>query len=174
MSIIRSAALVRAKKFDISVLCEEARRIAEDGRYAAAVAIGVDEGRSVEAIASGLSDLEAAVGFLEGDGFRVAVAGEAGGEVIGGVKEPSVACFGREQDKLADGDNASVLSGGPSLDVANLVGESKPRAVEHSFARSGLDRPLRGAKRWTSSPSCSASSWSSSITASIGLSFTAI
>src|SRR5271165_5318096 len=77
------------------------------------------------------------------------------------VKEPSVACFGREQDKLADGDNASVLSGGPSLDVANLVGESKPRAVEHSFARSGLDRPLRGAKRWTSSPSCSASSWSS-------------
>src|SRR5271166_1242616 len=99
---------------------------------------------------------------------------EAGGEAIGGVKEPSVACFGREQDKLADGDNASVLSGGPSLDVANLVGESKPRAVEHSFARSGLDRPLRGAKRWTSSPSCSASSWSSSITASIGLSFTAI
>src|SRR5271157_4782722 len=58
MSIIRSAALVRAKKFEISVLCEEVHRIAEDGRYAAAVAIGVDEGRSVEAIASGPSDLE--------------------------------------------------------------------------------------------------------------------
>ena len=98
-------------------------RIAEDGRYAAAVAIGVDEGRSVEAIASGPSDLEAGVGFLEGDGFRVAVAGEACGEVIGGVEEPSIACFGREQDKLVGGDDASVTSGGPSLDVANLVGE---------------------------------------------------
>src|SRR5271157_3840936 len=91
MSIIRSAALVRAKIFEISVLCEEVHRIAEDGRYAAAVAIGVDEGRSVEAIASGPSDLEAGVGFLEGDGFRVAVAGEAGGEVIGGVEEGSEA-----------------------------------------------------------------------------------
>ena len=39
------------------------------------------------------------------------------------------------------------MSGGPSLDGANLVGESKPRAVAHSFARSGLDRPLRGAER---------------------------
>src|SRR5271157_2828881 len=174
MSIIRSAALVRAKIFEISVLCEELRRIAEDGRYVAAVAIGVDEGRSVEAIASGPSDLEAGVGFLQGDGYRVAVAGEACGAVIGGVEEPSIACFGREQDKLVGGDDASVTSGGPSLDVANLVGESQPRAVAHSFARSGLDRPLRGAKRWTSSPSCSASSWSWSITASIGLSFTAI
>ena len=76
-----------------------------------------------------------------------AVAGEACGEVIGGVEEPSIACFGREQDKLVGGDDASVTSGGPSLYVANLVEESKPRAVAHSFARSGLDRPLRGAKR---------------------------
>src|SRR5208337_2090521 len=91
--------------------------------------------------------LEAGVGFLKGDSFRVAVAGEACGEAIGGVEEPSIACFGREQDKLVGGDDASVMSGGPSLDGANLVGESKPRAVAHSFARSGLDRPLRGAKR---------------------------
>src|SRR5271167_4592182 len=96
------------KIFEISVLCEEVRRIAEDGRYAAAVAIGVDEGRSVETIASGPSDLEAGVGFLEGDGFRVAVAGEAGGEVIGGGEEPSIACFGREQDELVDGERRPV------------------------------------------------------------------
>src|SRR5271169_481148 len=31
------------KIFEVSVLCEEVRRIAEDGRYAAAVAIGVDD-----------------------------------------------------------------------------------------------------------------------------------
>jgi hypothetical protein len=83
------------------------RRITEDGRYAAAVAVGVDEGRSVEAIASGPSDLEAGLGFLQGDGFRVAVAGQACGEVVGEVEEPSIAGFGREQDRLVGGDDAS-------------------------------------------------------------------
>ena len=81
------------------------------------MAIGVDEGRSVEAIASGPSDLEAGVGFLKGDRFGIAVAGEAGGKVIGGVEEPSIASFGREQDKLVGGDDASVTSGGPSLEA---------------------------------------------------------
>ena len=95
--------------------------------------------RPVEAIVAGPSDLEAGVGFLKGDGFRIAVAGEACGDVVGGVEEPSIACFGREEDKLV----ASVASGCPSLDVVNLVGESKPTAVAHSFARS-VDRPLRG------------------------------
>ena len=106
--------------------------------------IGVDEGRAVEAIDAGPGDLEAGIGFLEGDGLRIAVAGEACGEVIGGVEEPGVACFGREQDKLVGGDNACVASGCASLDGANLIGESKPAAIAHSFARSGLDRRLRG------------------------------
>ena len=79
--------------------------------------------RPVEAIVAGPSDLEAGVGFLKGDGFRIAVAGEACGDVVGGVEEPSIACFGREEDKLV----ASVASGCPSLDVVNLVGESKNR-----------------------------------------------
>jgi hypothetical protein len=52
------------------------------------VAIGIDEGRSVEAIASGPGDLEGGVGFLEGDGFWVAVAGDPCGEAIGRVEEP--------------------------------------------------------------------------------------
>src|SRR5208337_2685629 len=153
---------------------KELGRITDYGGDAATLTISIDEGWSVEAIVAGPSDLEAGVGFLPGDGFRVAVAGEACGEAIGGVEEPSIACFGREEDQLVGGDNASVASGCPSLDGANLVSESKPTAIAHSFARSGLDRPLRWARRWTSSPSCSASSWSSSITASIGLSFTAI
>ena len=67
--------------------------------------------------------MEAGVGFLKGDGFRIAVAGKACGEVIGGVEEPSIACFGREEDKLVGGDNASVASGCPSLDGVSLVGE---------------------------------------------------
>ena len=87
------------------------------------MAIGIDEGWSVEAIAAGPGDLEAGVGFLEGDGFWIAVAGEACGKAIGGVEEPGIACFGREEDKLVGGDNASVASGCPSLDGVNLVGE---------------------------------------------------
>jgi hypothetical protein len=106
-----------------------------------AVAIGVDEGRSVEAIASGPSDLEGGAGFRKGDRFRIAVAGEARGEAIAGIEEPSIACCGREEDELVGGDDASVASGRPSLNGANLVGESKPTAVAHSFARSGgIDR----------------------------------
>src|SRR5208337_5284721 len=126
---------------------KELGRITDYGGDAATLTISIDEGWSVEAIVAGPSDLEAGVGFLKGDGLRIAVAGEAGGEVIGGVEEPSIAGFGREEDKLVGGDDASVMSCGPSLDGANLVGESKPRAVAHSFARSGLDRSLRGAKR---------------------------
>ena len=87
------------------------------------MAIGVDEGRSIEPIVAGPGNLEAGVGFLEGDGYRVAVAGDPCGEVIGGVEEPSIAAFGREQDKLIGGDDASVARGGPLLDVANFVGE---------------------------------------------------
>ena len=93
------------------------------------MAIGIDEGRSVEAIASGPSDLEPGVGFLEGDGFRVAVAGEAGGEVIGGVEEPSIACFGREQDKLVGGDDAAVTSGGPWAAVAPKNSAPRPQVL---------------------------------------------
>jgi hypothetical protein len=66
--------------------------------------IGIDEGRSVEAIVAGPSDLEGGVGFLKGDGFRIAVAGEACGDVVGGIEEPSIACLGREEDKLVGGD----------------------------------------------------------------------
>jgi hypothetical protein len=58
------------------------------------------------------------VDFLEGDGFRVAMAGEACGEVIGGVEEPSIAGFGRDQDSRVGRDDASVTSGGPLLDVS--------------------------------------------------------
>ena len=118
------------------------RRIAEDGRYAAAVAIGVDEGRSVEAIASGPSDLEAGVGFLEGDGFRVAVAGEAGGEVIGGVEEPSIACFGREQvAEQGVGQflgEVGLLSGSAPLVDATAEGEVEALLIPSDKLRSLL------------------------------------
>jgi hypothetical protein len=82
-----------------------------------------------EVDAVGPGDVEACVSFLEGDGLWVAVAGEASGEAIGRVKEPSIAGFGRKQEKLVSGDDTSVASGGASPDVADFVGESKPTAV---------------------------------------------
>ena len=69
--------------------------------------------RSVEAIGTGPGNLEAGAGFVPGNGFRIAVAGEARGEVIGGVEDPGIACFGREEDKLVSGDDASVARGPP-------------------------------------------------------------
>jgi hypothetical protein len=74
------------------VYCEEGCRVAEDGRDAAAVTIGIDESRSGEAITAGPGYLEAGIGFLEVDSLRIAIAGE----VIGGVEEPSIAGFSRE------------------------------------------------------------------------------
>ena len=44
--------------------------------------------------------ISARVGFLKGDGFRIAVAGEACGDVVGGVEEPSIACFGESAGLL--------------------------------------------------------------------------
>ena len=79
--------------------------------------VGVDEGQSFEAIGAGPSDLEAGFSFLKGDGFGIAVASEACGEAIGVVEKPGIAGLGREQDKLVGGDNASVASGRPSLDI---------------------------------------------------------
>ena len=63
------------------------------------MAVGINEGRPVDAIVAWPSDLEAGVGFLEGDGFRVAVAGETCGEVIGRVEEPGIADFVTDRTK---------------------------------------------------------------------------
>ena len=72
--------------------------------------------------------------FLEGDRLRVAVAGEARGEVVGRVEEPGVAGFGREQDELVGGNDAPVMGSRPSLDIANLFGETKPTTVAQELS----------------------------------------
>jgi len=47
------------------------------------------------------------------------------GELIGGVEQPGIAGFGGEQDQLTDGDDAAVVVGGPALNIAHLIGETK-------------------------------------------------
>ena len=78
--------------------------------------------------------------FFDVDGFGVAVAGRPCGESIGRVEQPGVAGFGREQDKLTNGDDAPMAVSRPALDVADLVGEAKALPLHHLFARPTPDR----------------------------------
>jgi hypothetical protein len=41
-----------------------------------------------------------------------------------------------EQDKLTDGDDAPVVAGCPTLNVAHLIGETKTLAIDQALARS--------------------------------------
>ncbi len=85
-------------------------------------------------------DGEVGVGFLEVKVFWIAVASEAGGQVIGGIEQPSVACFRREQDQRADGHQSPIVFGSTRLDIVNLFGEAKVLAGHRGFARSPFDR----------------------------------
>ena len=56
----------------------------------------------------------------------------------------SISGLGREQDKLTDRDDSSVVSGGAALNVAYLIGETEILAVNHALARSTLDGSTGG------------------------------
>jgi hypothetical protein len=55
-------------------------------------------------------------------------AAEPCGEEISAVELPCIAGFNREQDQLTNRDDASVMVGGPLLDVAHLVGQPNATA----------------------------------------------
>jgi hypothetical protein len=44
--------------------------------------------------------------------------------LIGGVQQPRIASLGGKQDKLADGDDAPIVLGGPAQNVANFVSKT--------------------------------------------------
>jgi hypothetical protein len=68
--------------------------------------IGVDEGRSVDAIAALPTDGERGIAFFDVDRFALPVSSQPCRELISGVEEPGIAGFGGEQDQLTDGDDA--------------------------------------------------------------------
>jgi hypothetical protein len=59
--------------------------------------------------------------------------------MIGGIKEPGIACIGGEPDQRADRYQASIVSGGATLDVVDLVSEFEVLAVDGSLARTAFD-----------------------------------
>src|SRR5246127_619045 len=79
-------------------------------------------------------------GSLNVDRFALPVSRAPCREPIGRVEQPSVAGFGREQDQLTDGDEAAVVIGGPALNVADLIGQTKTLALDDPLARSTPDR----------------------------------
>src|SRR4029077_16985219 len=94
---------------------------------------------SIDAITALPTDGERGIGFFDVDWFALTVSSQPCGEPIGGVEQPGIAGFGGEQDRLADGDDAAVVIGGPALKIAHLVGETKTLALDDPFARSAPD-----------------------------------
>ena len=100
-------------------------------------------------------------GFLDVDRFALAVLGQPCGEPIGEVEQPGIAGLGGEQDQLRDGDDAAVVIGGATLNVARFIGQPKTPAFDDLLAQSmfdGFAPPWRvsGGRPRNCSPSCSA------------------
>ena len=85
--------------------------------------VSEDEGRPDDLVPAPPADLEALLGLDDVDGPWIARLGNPRGQVIGGIQDPGVAAFGREQQELADRYDAAVALGGQTLNVPNFVGE---------------------------------------------------
>src|SRR4029077_1870911 len=145
---------------------------------AAGIVVGVDEGRSVDAIAALPTDGERGIGFFDVDRFALPVSSQPCREPIGGGEQPGIAGFGGEQDQLTHGNDAAVMIGCPALDIAHLIGQTKTLALHNPLAWStpdGFSTPSGpgGDCHGIVHPACSAICWPSSTTASTALSFTA-
>src|SRR5208282_4972167 len=125
---------------------EQVRGVSEDGRDAPGLAIGIDEGGSLDAIVALPIDDEGGIVFFDVDGFGVAVAGQPCGELIGRVEQPGAGCSGPRRR----GESSSPP---PSVCLVDAGSPFDPCRVSRGLP-------------WICSPSCSATSWSPSITAS--------
>ena len=93
--------------------------VAKNGRDAAGVAIGVDEGGPFDAILALPFDREAGIGFLQMNRLGGTVFGQTDRKVVGGVEQPGIAGVGGKQDELTDGDDTAVVIGGPVLRISS-------------------------------------------------------
>src|SRR3984893_15719710 len=115
-------------------------RVSQGGGDPAAISIEVNESGPLDTIMALPTDREGGICFLDVGRFGAAMAGQPCGELIGRVEQPSIAGFGREQNKLTDGDDAPIVAGCPTLKVMHFIGETKTLAVVQALARSTLDR----------------------------------
>jgi hypothetical protein len=118
----------------LSELSELVRWVAGDGRQPATKIIDVDKDPSLDVVSPLPLDREASVGVLDVDRLGIAITGQPRGQVVESIEQPCIAAFGREENQLANGNNALVVLGSPTLNVAHLVGKAKTLAVHHPFA----------------------------------------
>jgi hypothetical protein len=104
-------------------------RVSQGGGDPAAISIEVNESGPLDTIMALPTDREGGIGFLDVDRFGAAIAGQPCGELIGRVEQPSIAGFGREQNKLTDGDDAPIVAGCPTLNVTHFIGETRSTSV---------------------------------------------
>src|ERR1700729_131653 len=109
--------------------------VPDDGDDATGIPIRIDERRPIDAIVALPLDGKRGRGRHDLDRFSFAIAGEPCGEAISAVEQPCIAGFGREQDQLTDRNDASVVVGGPLLDVAHLVGQPNATGFHDPLAR---------------------------------------
>ena len=71
-------------------------RISEDGGDPAGIVIGVNKGRSLDAIPALPTDRKGDIGLFDVDRFALAVSSQSCREPVGGVEQPGIAGFGGE------------------------------------------------------------------------------
>jgi hypothetical protein len=103
------------------------RRISLDGGEPSGFSIHVNECRSLDAVAPVPFNREGGLVFFDVEWFGVPIAGQPCSELIGGVQQPRIASLGGKQDKLADGDDAPIVLGGPAQSELRQRDESSCR-----------------------------------------------
>src|ERR1700746_2512862 len=142
-SVLQRAGGSNAKNAELaklSKLGELLRGVTVDGRHPTTMTI--HEGPSLNTVLPLPPDREGDVGVLDVNRFGIAIAGQPRGQVIEGIEQPGISGFGREENQLADCDDALAVLSTPTLNVVDLIGKPKTLAVHHTFARSPFD-PLK-------------------------------
>ena len=91
------------------------RRVSQDGSGSAGLPIDEDERRTLDAVVPLPFDGEVGVGLFDADGFGIAFPCYRRGEPVVFIEQPGISGLGREQDKLTDRDDSSVVSGCAAL-----------------------------------------------------------
>ena len=101
--------------------------------------INEDECVALDAVVPLPVDGEVGIGLFDVDRLGVSIPRQLRSESVRSIQQPSIPCLRREQDKLPNGNDSSVVSGCALLNVAYLIGETKVPAVDHALARTTPD-----------------------------------
>jgi len=95
--------------------------VPEDSSGSTGLAVNEDECRTLDAVVPLPIDGEVGVGFFDVDGLGLPIPRQLSGELILCIQEPSIAGLRREEDKLPDRDDSSVVSGCAPLNLETAV-----------------------------------------------------